>query len=61
MTVKELAELLDNEDGDLEVLVRPRTPGHELESGEFRVAFVTRTLERDTAAPVVIIECDQEE
>lgn len=61
MTVKELAELLDQEGGDLEVLVRPRIPGADLPAGEFRIAFLTRTLERDTGAAVVVIECDQEE
>jgi hypothetical protein len=61
MTVKELAEILDDQDADLEVLIRPNVPGYDLDAGEFRIAFVTRTLERDTAEPVIVIECDQQE
>lgn len=61
MTVKELAEILDDQDADLEVLVRPWIPGADLPAGEFRIAHLTRTLERDTAEPVIVIECDQEQ
>ena len=60
MTVKELAEILDEQDADLEVLVRPRIPGADLPCAEFRIAIVTRTIERDTAEPVIVIEADQE-
>ena len=61
MTVKELRELLDPEDDQLEVLVRPRIPDFDVVPPEFRIAGVTRTLERDTAETVVVLECDQEE
>ena len=59
--VKELRTLLDDEDGDLEVLVRPKLPGYELASQEFRIACITREFERDTAEAVIVLEVDQEQ
>jgi hypothetical protein len=61
MTVKDLRELLDPEDDALEVLVRPKIPDFDVVPPEFRIAGLTRTLERDTAEQVVVIEADQEE
>jgi len=58
MTVKTLRELLAVEDDPYEVLVLVYLKDYEPEEAEFRIVRVTRTLERDTAEPIVMLECD---
>jgi len=58
MTVKTLRELLSTDDDPYEVLVTVYLKDYEPEKAEFHIMAVTRTLERDTAEPVVMLECD---
>jgi len=60
MTVKDLRSMLEADDDELTVLVRPKTPGIDLGAPFFRVACVEHSLDPDTAEDVIILECDQE-
>jgi len=52
--------MLEADDDELTVLVRPKTPGIDLGSPLFRVASVEHTLDPDTAEDVIVLECDWE-
>ena len=52
--------MLEADDDELTVLVRPKTPGIDLGAPFFRVACVEHSLDPDTAEDVIILECDQE-
>ena len=57
MTVRELRSLLDPADDSLEVNVRAMIPGDGPEPWIFEIEGLTKTLERDTAETVIVIEC----
>lgn len=58
MTVKHLRLLLEPEEENTEVLVRVTLPHYEPERMEIAISFLTRTVEPDTAAAVVFLECE---
>lgn len=60
MTVKELVALLNAADGDTEVVARCKWHGESPPDDQFRIQYVTETLEPDTGESVVMLECRQD-
>lgn len=61
MTVRHLCELLDVETyGDVEVSVRCHWHGEAPAHDRWEIAYLTESLEPDTAERVVTIECRQD-